>query len=99
MSGGNGRKRKNVVDHLGDAAAPKVDRDALTTRPAWWWLLFMPGKVILWLEYMFPGRGVSAAFGTARRRNVPLIQVAYSLGFYIVIGILLLTFVVHGFVH
>jgi hypothetical protein len=36
---------------------------------------FMPGEVILWLEYMFPGR-VASAFRSARRRYVPLLQIA-----------------------
>jgi hypothetical protein len=41
----------------------------------------MPGKVILWIEYMFPRR-LSGVFGSARRRNVPLLQMLYSLFFY-----------------
>ncbi len=48
-----------------------------------WWIFLMPGKVILWLQYMFPEK-ISSAIGAARRRNVPLIQLLYSLGFYLV---------------
>lgn len=49
-------KRKNVIDMLAEAATPKLDRDDVSGQPAWWWIFFMPGKVILWIEYMFPER-------------------------------------------
>lgn len=59
----------------------------------------MPGKVILWIEYMFPSR-VSGVFGSARRRNVPLIQLLYSISFYITIFviamILLIPFIIRA---
>jgi hypothetical protein len=57
---------------------------ASQARPAWWWFFLMPGKVILWLDYMFPRR-VGGVFGTARRRNIPLLQLLYSLYFYFLI--------------
>jgi hypothetical protein len=63
---------------------PRSDSDAVSQRPARWWIFFMPGKVILWIEYMFP-RQIGGVFGSARRRNVPLIQILYSLYFYFAI--------------
>jgi len=60
-----------------------MDNNPLSQRPAWWWIFFMPGKVILWFEYMFPRR-IGSVFGTARRRNIPLLQILYSLYFYFV---------------
>jgi hypothetical protein len=77
-------KGHTIVDRLAESAVPKIDESEVTHRPAWWWIFFMPGKVILWFEYMFPRR-IGGVFGSARRRNVPLIQVVYSLYFYFVI--------------
>lgn len=73
--------RKNIIDKVGESAVPQIDDTPLSARPIWWWIVFMPGKVILWLEYMFPRR-IGGVFGSARRRNVPLAQIAYSLCFY-----------------
>ena len=75
-------KRSKLVDRLGEAAMPKVDSSDVSNRPAWWWIFFMPGKIILWIEYMFP-RQIVGVFGSARRRNVPLIQILYSVYFYL----------------
>jgi len=79
-------KPKRGVDSLADAAMPFQDQTKPSERPAWWWVFFMPGKIILWIEYMFP-RGVGGVFGSARRRNVPLLQILYSIFFYIAFGI------------
>jgi hypothetical protein len=88
--GHNGaRSRRKFIDKIARAANPKVDTDEITARPGWWWIFFMPGKVILWIDYMFPN-SITNVFGSARRRNVPLMQVAYSLGFYALLFIVLL---------
>jgi hypothetical protein len=84
MPGRNGSKRGSFIDKFAEAATPKVDSSDPSGRSAWWWIFFMPGKVILWIEYMFPER-IVGVFGSARRRNVPLIQVQYSLYFYFVL--------------
>lgn len=75
-------KRKSAIDKFADAATSKIDISNVSERRAWWWIFFMPGKVILWIQYMFPYK-LGSVFGSARRRNVPLIQVLYSLYFYI----------------
>jgi hypothetical protein len=88
----DGAKGRTIVDKLAKSAVPKIDHSDVTARSAWWWIFFMPGKVILWIEYMFPKR-ITSVFGSARRRNVPLLQVLYSLYFYfaiLVLGLLLL---------
>jgi hypothetical protein len=77
-------KYKNPIDKLADAAMPKFDARDVSERGGWWWIFIMPGKVILWIEYMFPKR-LGNVFGSARRRNVPLLQVVYSIGFYIAV--------------
>jgi hypothetical protein len=53
-------------------------------RPLSWWLLFAPGKVVLWFAYMFP-HGLGGVFGGARRINSPIVQVWYSLLVYLVL--------------
>jgi hypothetical protein len=73
--------RKNPIDKIGDAAMPHQDKSELSSRPFWWWIFFAPGKVLLWFEYMFPHR-LGGVFGSARRRNVPLIQLWFSLCFW-----------------
>lgn len=45
-----------------------------------WYIFFLPGIVILWMQYHFPGR--SQVWTSARRKDVPAIQVLYSLGFW-----------------
>lgn len=74
-------RRNKFLDRLGIAALPKTDETQLSARSFWWWILLGPGKFILWIQYMWPERG-SGPFGSARRRNVPLVQVLYSLSFY-----------------
>jgi hypothetical protein len=92
----NPNKPKRAIDRFADAARPTTDSGNVSERSLWWWILLAPGKAILWLEYMFPERIVSV-FGTARRRNVPLIQLLYSLYFYVaVLGLGLLLFVESG---
>ena len=94
MSSSNGRR---FIDKIADSALPRVDNSPASQRPVWWWIFFMPGKVILWVEYMFPRR-IRGVFGTARRRNVPLIQILYSVFFYFAVlaTSLYLLIVAHG---
>jgi hypothetical protein len=97
MASQNSRAHERFVDKIAALAMPRTDSDVVTQRPARWWIFFMPGKVILWIEYMFPRR-ISTVFGSARRRNIPLLQILYSLYFYfaaIAVG-LYLFIVAHG---
>jgi hypothetical protein len=82
-----GSRSKNLVNRVADASQPHVDDTTPSDRSLWWWLLFGPGKFIVWTEYMWPGR-VSGALGSARRRNVPLMQLLYSLSFYLAVIVL-----------
>jgi hypothetical protein len=43
----------------------------------WWWIFFCPGKVILWIQYMFPSQ-VSDAFGSAPTECAPSAIALYS---------------------
>lgn len=90
----NTTRHKTLADKLADAATPKVDASEVSERNKWWWIFIMPGKVILWLEYMFPRR-VGGVFGTARRRNIPLLQISYSICFYAVVFIFIIA-MLHG---
>ena len=73
----------SVIDKVADAATPKIDKSQPTRRSIWWWIFFAPGKMILWYQYLFPNSIVNA-FGSARRRNVPLIQFAFSILFWMI---------------
>ena len=95
MSGSGGGKRGSIIDKIGRAASPKLDGTDLSGRPVWWWIFLMPGTVILWIEYMFPHR-FAGVFGTARRRNIPLLQILYSLSFYLLVLIFVLLLFFHS---
>lgn len=91
MADRNMGRRKRVVDRIADAALPKPDETNASGRPLWWWVFVMPGKVILWIQYMFPER-LAGVFGSARRRNVQLIQILYSVYFYVGVVVLFIIF-------
>jgi hypothetical protein len=88
-----GASNKRMIDRIAAAALPARDNSIPSQRSSWWWVFLAPGKVILWLEYMWPG-SVTGAFGGARRRNVPLIQILYSIYFYLalVVGMVIFLF-------
>jgi hypothetical protein len=86
MSGSNQKKPQRIVDRIAESAMPKIDNSTVSQRAAWWWIFLMPGKVMLWIDFVFPRR-VSGVFGTARRRNVPLLQLLYSIYFYLFIAL------------
>lgn len=50
----------------------------------WWWVFIAPGKIVLWIEYMFPER-ISGVFGSARRKKSIIIQIWYSITVYLAI--------------
>ena len=53
MSDFNTGPRRRWIDQLADAGKPATANGNVGERSVWWWILLMPGKVILWLEYMF----------------------------------------------
>lgn len=73
------------IDELGDSSRPQRLDTPLSQRPLSWWLFYMPGTVILWFGYMFPNN-VTHGIAGARQRNVPLLQLGYTLVLYIVIA-------------
>ena len=57
------------------------------------WLIFRaPGALLLWIEYHWPKAG--DAWGSARRYRQPIFEVFYSLGFWAIVLIALLSFIV-----
>src|SRR5258708_941578 len=75
-------RHKKTIDKFAEATTPRVDNSDISERSVWWWIFVMPGRVILWFEYMFP-ESIRSVFGSARRRNIPLIQILYSIYFYV----------------
>ena len=56
-----------------------------------WLLFYAPGTIILWWDYYFPKNG--DAWASARRKDNPLLQLLYSFGFWAVVLIALLSFI------
>lgn len=92
----NRGSNRHIIDKAGDVVTRSASDIPLSERPLSWWLLYMPGTVIMWFEYMFPNQ-LSGTFGTARRRNIPFFQIAYSLGFYAVVIFIGLVLIVGSF--
>jgi hypothetical protein len=57
-------------------------------RNIWWWLFRAPGSAMIWLAYMYPGRGKVLASG--RRFREPFIEFVYTLMIYAVLAPILL---------
>lgn len=52
------------------------------------WAVF-PGRLILWMLYMFPSGGFIGVASSARQARSPVMVVAYSIGFYLaIIGVI-----------
>jgi hypothetical protein len=47
----------------------------------WKWLL-LPGVIIQWLQYMFPGKGFRRVVSDTRTARSPLMTYYYSAAFY-----------------
>lgn len=46
----------------------------------------IPGRVILWINYMMPGKGYSAVRQSARNARSPIMTLIYSIGFWVLLG-------------
>jgi hypothetical protein len=77
-------KNENVFTVVDDV----FGREGSQEHSILWWMFILPGRVILWFGYMFP-RGVGGVFGSARRRKSPVIEISYSITFYLVFIIIL----------
>lgn len=77
-NGTGGRRKPNIW------AKDLLREDSVAGHSIWWWVFFLPGKIMLWFEYMFPRR-LRGVFGTARRIKSPIVQVWYSLSFYAIV--------------
>jgi hypothetical protein len=53
----------------------------------WKWLL-LPGAIIQWFQYMFPGRGFRRVASDTRTARSSLMTYYYSAAFYVVVLIL-----------
>lgn len=58
----------------------------------WKWLL-LPGLIIQWFQYMFPGRGFRRVVSDTRTARSPLMTYYYSAAFY---GFVLIVILVLG---
>ena len=59
------------------------DRLDGTARKNWLIEFFLiPGRVILWVNYMLPGKGYAAVRQTSRNARSPVMTFLYSVGFW-----------------
>lgn len=56
-----------------------------------WWIFCMPGSLLMWLEYMFPGKG--HVYATGRRYRNRVVQAMYTAAIYFVIIVGLLSLI------
>jgi hypothetical protein len=56
-----------------------------------WLFFYVPGTLILWLNYYFPKDG--EVWVSARRKGNPTMELLYSLAFWAVVTIVILMFV------
>lgn len=49
-------------------------------------LFLIPGRVILWINFMMPGKGYSAVRQSSRNARSPIMTFLYSTGFWIFLG-------------
>ncbi len=50
-----------------------------------WEIYNSPGRLVLWLGYMFPGKGYSRTRGTARHARSPIMTFLYSTGIWAIL--------------
>lgn len=43
----------------------------------------LPGRVLLWIQYMFPSKGFLTITKSARHARSPIMVILYSAGFYL----------------
>lgn len=55
-----------------------------------WWLFFAPGKLFLWISYMFPASVISA-IAAGRQISSPTVQILFSIIFWILLIALLIS--------
>ncbi len=95
----NHKKSNQSLDLNINKLMAKNSEDFLPkNRSLFWWFLFIPGKMLLWFEYMFPGSLVSS-IASARRKDVPIVQVFASIIVYfflLAVFILMLTAAFRG---
>ena len=52
----------------------------------------IPGRIILWLQYMFPEKGYAKTRQTSRHARSPLMTFFYSTGFWIAIIVIIIKY-------
>ncbi len=45
-------------------------------------IFLIPGRVILWINYMMPGKGYAAVRQSSRNARSPIMTLLYSIGFW-----------------
>ena len=71
---------------------PNLNQSPTPRRGLLWLIFRAPGALLLWVEYHWPRH--DDAWGSARRYRQPIFEVFYSLGFWAIVLIALLSFIV-----
>ena len=74
---------------------PSYTDEARVRRNQTLWALFvLPGKIALWVEYMFPSKG--QVWASSRRYGNPLVEVMYAAVFWVIAVIFLIAWAGQG---
>ena len=60
--------------------------DGTATRGVLYELFVLPGRIILWLQYMNPKGGMAGVAKSKRQANSPVMTFIYALGFWVLAG-------------
>jgi|GEM_PF-4312258 len=77
------KKKGQPLDQVVNILMARKSDDFLPEkRSLSWWFLFLPGKALLWLQFMFPS-SLGSAIASGRRKDVPIVQALASILVYL----------------
>ncbi len=60
--------------------------DGSKKKSAFYEIYTIPGRIFLWLQYMFPKKGYAGVRQTARHARSPIMTFIYSTIFWVILG-------------
>ncbi len=69
---------------------PRDRLDGSKKKSTFYEIYTAPGRVFLWVQYMFPTKGYASTRQTARHARSPIMTFFYSTGFWLLLAICLI---------